>query len=65
METVAQLIASRKTELESGLVLWAEVERGVSDVTAWMKDVERRLELDSDAKSDLSEKKLRQHRVKV
>ena len=45
--------------------MWTDVERGNSDVTAWLNDVERRLTKESEAKSDLAEKKLLLHRLQV
>lgn len=65
IETVSQLITSRKEELEEALFMWTDVERGNSDVTAWLNDVERRLTKESEAKSDLAEKKLLLHRLQV
>lgn len=63
-DTLMTSISNRRASLESVMLRWSDLDKDVAQVQRWMLDVKRHL-LNTEPKSDLSEKTAHLQRTKV
>lgn len=63
-DTLMTSISSRRASLESVMLRWSDLDKDIAQVQRWMLDVKRHL-LNTEPKSDLSEKTAHLQRTKV